>query len=95
MVILITYVILVESSVRITKRPGRGAINKTTCSSKKPDEYGNEGETYYNLWPYSYFDILLKLNLVLKDQEEVLLIKAHAVSSSKKPDEYDNEGETF
>ena len=49
MVILITYVIIVESSVRNTKRPGRRTINKTTCSSEKPDEYGNESETYSNL----------------------------------------------
>ena len=36
----------VESRVTNTKRPGRGAINKTACSSKKPDQYGNEGETF-------------------------------------------------
>ena len=37
------YITTVESSA---KRPGRGVINKTTCSSKKPDQYGNEGETF-------------------------------------------------
>ena len=45
----LTYVNKVESSVTNTKRPGRGAINKTTCSSKKPDEYDDESETYSNL----------------------------------------------
>ena len=46
---IISYVLVVELNVTNTKRPGRGTINKTTCSSKKPVEYDNEGETYSNL----------------------------------------------
>ena len=46
---IISYVLVVEPNVTNTKRPGRGTINKPTCSSKKPDEYDNEGETYSNM----------------------------------------------
>ena len=44
--ILYTCIIVVEPN---TKRPGRGNINKTTCSSKNPDEYDNEGKIYCNM----------------------------------------------
>ena len=42
------YILVVEPSVRNSKRPGRGTV-KSTCSYKKPDEYDNDGETYSNL----------------------------------------------
>ena len=40
------YILVVEPSVRNSKR---GTVNKSTCSSKKPDEYDNDSETYSNL----------------------------------------------